>query len=227
MKKLDIVLIIIVIAFVALGVYSNVLQQLANDRTRLPTKVITARAYQRWITNAKNKGFNITSTDFKLSQEVQIYNSKWIKVFAIDDPKQKDIFEQVLAAHRNIDKIIFSPSDREFIDYRAIARDGYLPTQVHFYGQKEDKIIDLRVIDCSAKANCYFDRAYFLSNDLFVVSELSRNIDKKDQTVPDCAPTAECTYSFKLHLVDLINNSRLIYESKPFQGTLTDLVTKL
>ena len=41
--------------FIGLGVYSNIHQQNANDRSKLPSKVEDSRQFQRWITNLRNK----------------------------------------------------------------------------------------------------------------------------------------------------------------------------
>ena len=66
-----------------------------------------------------------------------------------------------------------------------------------------------------------------MDNDVFVVTEVSRNITKHDETVPACLPSETCTYSFKLHLVDLNRNSRIIYESTPFDAVLDKLIPEL
>jgi hypothetical protein len=227
MDKKSLVASAIALVFVGVGVYSNVMQQLANDRSKLPEKVEQSRGFQRWITNLKNKDLNLDADEFRMIEENEIYNTKWLKVYSADDPTKKAEFEKYIEAHKNTEKVIYSPSERELLDYRDIERDGYHPNEVHFYGLKDDKILDARILDCSIRANCYFDRAYFLTNDLFVITEVSRNINKKDETTPPCMPTESCTYTFKLHLVDLVKNSRLIYESKPFDAVLNKLIPDL
>jgi hypothetical protein len=213
--------------FIGLGVYSNIRQDNAKDRSKLPAKVEESRQFQRWITNLRNKDLVIEADGFNLDEEVEIYNTKWMKVYSAEDEDRKKELADSIEANKTTEKIVFSPSEREYLDFRNIERDGYLPNEVRFYGQKEDKIIDARILDCSTRNNCYFDRAYFLSNDLFVITEISRNVDKRDLTVPVCAPTEMCTYTFKLHLIDLINNSRLVYESQPFDTVLLDLIPQL
>ena len=99
-----------------------------------------------------------------------------------------------------------------------------MSNEVRLYGLKEDKILDARVLDCSVKGNCYFDRAYFLDNDVFVISEFSRNINKKDPAATECMVTDTCTYTIKIHVVDMVHNKRLVYESKPFDTVLSDLI---
>ena len=208
-------------------VFLNLKKQAEIDKSKLPQKVELSKGFQRWITNLKNKEVNVAADDFRLYEETEIYNTKWIKVYSIDEPGKKEEFDSYIKAHENLAKVIFSPSQREFIDYRDEPRDGYNSNEVHFYGQKEDKIIDARLLDCSVRANCYFDRAYFLDNDSFVASEISRNIPKKDYTTPECPVDQTCTYTIKVHVIDLINNKRLTYESKPFDTVLSELITEL
>lgn len=210
---------------VAAGAAINIREQLSIDQSKLPEKVEESEGFQRWITNLKNKGLEqVDADEFTLVEENEIYNTKWMQVYSFDDPGQREEFENTIIQHQGVPKVIFSPSERLFIDFRHENRDGYKPNEVHFYGARDDKIIDARILDCSERANCYFDRAYFLSNDVFVISEFSRNIDKKDQTTPECPVDTECTYSIKVHVIDLINNSRLVYESKPFNIVLSEYI---
>jgi len=226
-EKLPIFLIVLILILVGLGVYSNVKEQQATDHSKIPSKVELNRGFQRWITNLKNKGIDINADDFRLKEENEIYNTKWIKVYSIDDAVRKYEYESILKTSVDVKKIIFSPSGREIIDYRNQLRDGYKSNEVRFYGQKEDKIIDARIVDCSTRANCYFDRAYYLDNDVFVISEFSRNIKKGDEQILVCGLADTCTYTIKLHVVDLIKNSRYVYESKPFESSMSWLMPNL
>ena len=225
--KIAITLTVAIFLLVSAGVYINVKQQQALDRSKIPPKVELSRGFQRWITNLKNKGIIIEADNFRLKEENEIYNSKWTKVYSMDDPQMKMTFEDTIKSLSGVGKVIFSPSGREFVDYRNQIRGAYQPNEVRFYGQKEDKIIDARILNCDIKANCYFDRAFFLDNDVFVVTEVSRNVDKKDTNVAACSVDAQCTYTFKVHVIDLIKNSRLVYESKPFDVVLTKLIPEL
>lgn len=224
----------IVLVLISIGVYSNVREQQAVDKSKLPDKVESERAFQRWITNLKNKKIVIDADEFNLKEETEIYNTKWIKVASVEEPGKQEEFNQTIEKNKNIKGIVYSPSEREFLDYRPITRDTISPNgnyyqsnEVRFYGLKDNKIIEARILDCSVRANCYFDRAYFISNDLFVITEFSRNIDKKDVTTPECPINQGCTYTIKLHLVDLINNSKLTYESKPLELNLEKLKPEL
>lgn len=215
--KTDYIIFSVVILLVAFGVAINVNKQLSIDESKLPDKVEQSEGFQRWITNLKNKGLEqVDADEFRLLEKNEIYNTKWLKVYSADDMQKVEELEKYFDELRETKKVIYSPSEKLLIDYRDIERLGYEPNEVHFYGIKEDKILDARILDCSVRANCYFDRAYFLSNDLFVISEFSRNIDKKDKETPLCPITEECEYTIKIHLIDLINNSRLVYESQPF-----------
>jgi len=229
-KKITIehVLVFLIFLLVGFGVYINVQEQLSIDRSKLPEKVEEHKGFQRWITNLKNKDLDFVDADeFSLIEENEIYNTKWMQVYSLDEEGRQEEFEKTIEEHRGIDKVIFSPSERLFIDYRHLRRGDYEANEVHFYGVRDDKIIDARILDCSKRANCYFDRAYFLSNDVFVISEFSRTIHKKDTTTPECLIDTECEYSIKIHVIDLINNSRLVYESKPFNIVLGTLIPEL
>ena len=227
-KKQIIILTILFIVFVTAGVTSNIIQQKAIDKSKLPSKIELSKGFQRWITNLKNKNIDASADDFRLKDDVELYNSKWTSVSTIEQPGAKEKFEKIIADHQNIKKqVVFSPSKREFLDIRNMDRDGYYANEARFYGQKEDKIIDTKILDCSALANCYFDRAYFLNNDVFVISEFSRNIDKKDKNPVPCAINEDCEYTIKIHVIDLINNNRLVYESHPFTTNLQNLIPQL
>jgi hypothetical protein len=191
------------------GVGLNLQEKAAIDNSKIPQKLEEERGFQRWITNAKNKGIEIEADEFRLLEENEIYNTKWIQVASIEEPGKREEFEENLESSKNMDQIIFSPSERMYLDYRNINRREYQANEVHLYGQKEDKIIDARILKCVNETNCYFDRAYFLDNDVFVVHEVSL-ADLLDK----CSPKETCLYTFKIHLVDLINNKRWIYESK-------------
>lgn len=230
-NQLENLLVGAIFLLIIVGVAINTKEKFSVDRSKLPEKVEDSEYFQRWITNIKNNDLTmINADDFELIEENEIYNTKWMKVYSFDEPGKTEEFDKILANHKKLEeteKIRFSPSDRLFIDYRNIKRDGYKLNEVRLYGAKEDKIIDARILDCEISANCYFDRAYFLSNDLFVISEFSRNINKRDVEVGDCLINSECSYSIKIHLIDLINNSRLVYESKPFNIILSELIPEL
>jgi len=147
-----------------------------------------------------------------------------MNVYSSDDPKQMELYEKTIEEHKDVEKVIFNPNGRVFVDFRNAARGEVMANEVRLYGLKEDKILDARVLDCSVKGNCYFDRAYFLDNDVFVISEFSRNINKKDPAAAECMVTDMCTYTIKIHVVDMIHNKRLVYESKPFDTVLSDLI---
>ena len=223
---------IIIIGLVGIAVYSNIAEQLAIDQSKIPEKVEKSKDFQKWITNLKNKDFEIEADEFRLKEENEVYNTQRMWVYSIDNDDEMEKFEKALLEHKDLDQVVYSPSERGFIDYRHELRveitgtgeeDGiqFAPNDARYYGVRDDKLIDSKILSCYEGANCYFDRAYFLSNDVFVISEISRNIEKRD-IVPPCLPTETCIYTFKIHVIDLINNSNLVYESKPFELVLTN-----
>lgn len=221
----------IIIALVFATVALNQVEKLAVDQSKIPEKVETSKGFQRWITNLKNKDFDIEADEFRFIEENEIYNTKWVKISSLDEPGKEDEYNEMMKMATDLDdkKIVFSPSERQFVDYRDENRNGYRSNEVHYYGLREDKVLDARIVDCSVDANCYFDRAYFLedSNDVIVVSEFSRAIDKKDENPPVCTRDDLCEYSVKLHVIDMLQNSRIVYESKPFDVVLNEIVPEL
>ncbi len=219
---------LLVIALCVLtGVISNIQGQRAIDRSKLPEKVELNKNFQRWLTNLKNKDLPISADEFVFVEDAEIYNTKWIKVLSADDQVNVTAYEENLARHADLKKVVFSPSGHLFIDIRPEIREGYNPNEAHFYGLLDNKILDARILDCSVDANCFFDRAYFIENDIFIISELSRNIDKRAQNNAVCTKQEMCTYTFKLHLIDLKNNKRLVYESASFEGVWDSVVPEL
>jgi hypothetical protein len=225
--KLSVILTSIILLATALGTFSNVKEHQAIDNSKLPDKVERSKGFQRWITNLKNKEFDIEADEFRLLEENEVHNSKWTKIYSIENHEQKELLENTLVSSKDNKKIVFSPDKREIIDYRNENRGEYSANEVRFYGQREDKILDTMAVDCSVAANCYFDRAFFIENDIFVVSELSRNIDKKEENAPRCLSSDSCEYTFKIHLIDLKNNSRKVYQSEPFSLILSDALNKI
>jgi hypothetical protein len=226
MKKSNLILTIIILSLVALTAYSNIAEQNAVDQTKIPEKVELSKGFQKWITNLKNKGFIIEADDFRLLEENEIYTTKTIKVTSIDEKGARELFEQTIKEHKNLSDVEFSPSEREFVDHRNELRNGLKQHEARFYGLRDDKIIDSKILNCSSQANCYMDRAFFLDNDVFVITEFSRNLKRGVVSEP-CSVTVVCTYTIKLHLIDLVNNSRLVYESKEYELILENTIPNL
>ena len=226
-RRINIILASTIFLSVISGVFLNIKQQMSIDRSKLPKKVEGDRLFQRWITNIKNNDFEIEADEFELKEEHEIYNTTWMNVYSIEEPEQKALYEKTITDSKNVEKIIFSPNQQVFVDYRRVPKGEAMENEVRLYGLKEDKIIDARVLDCSLKGNCYFDRAYFLDNDVFVISEFSRDINKKDTSAPNCTINEACTYTIKIHIVDLVHNKRLVYVSKPFEIVLSDFIFRL
>ena len=197
-SNLNKILLVLVFSGVGLGLFLNIQKQRSVDKSKLPERVEQNRLFQRWITNLKNKDMNIEADEFKLKEENEIYNTTWMNVYSAEDLKQKTLYDETIEKHMGKDKVVFSPNERVFVDFRNVDRGDVMKNEVRLYGLKEDKIIDARVLDCSLKGNCYFDRAYFLDNDVFVITEFSRNINKKDPNAKLCAVDKVCTYTIKL-----------------------------
>lgn len=233
--KLEYFLIISIFVLVSIGVYSNIKQQESVDESKLPAKIETDRGFQRWITNMKNHEVEVKADDFWLYEKAEIYNNKWLKISSFDEPGKKEEFEKILEEHKDIKKVVFAPNEREFVDYREIiktvskeSKDTYPANIVLYYGQKDNKIIEARILECTVKNGpCYFDRTFFVTNDVFIISEISKSTKTKNDVTDGCPVNDMCKYTIKLHVIDLINNSRTTYESKPLDINLEKLIREL
>jgi hypothetical protein len=219
MNKLKIVLVFALFSTIGFSVYLNLKEKAAIDESRLPTKVAEDRAFLRWITNLKNKEIEIDADEFSLIEEREAYNAGIMRVYSLEEEGKKEFLEDTLAKHKDLSHIAFSPSETLFLDYRDVIQEK--AQKIRLFGLKENKIIDIDIIECSVEKNCYFDRAYFLTNDYFVIHEISL-ANKEDP----CSRSEICTHTIKTHLVDLINNKIRTYTSKEKQLNLQEWITK-
>lgn len=220
--------ILISIAFFLVGgvVYFNIKEQLSIDRSKIPSKLEENSNFQKWLTNAKKKGFNIEADKFRFVEDSNIYNTIWTSTSSIDNDGARADYEKNMEILREFKTSEESPNEREIVNYDSSQRFGFSPNQVFFYGLREDKILVTRVVDCEIESNCYFHRAGFLDNHVFFVAQVSlKDFTKKNPVT--CDPTTICKYTFKIHLVDLMNNSRTVYESEEFEALFADLKEKL
>jgi hypothetical protein len=222
-NKLNILLSVGISLLVLGGLAVNIRREILVNREHLPSYVTTSNGFMRWNTNLKNKEVNFEAQEFTLLESSEVFNTKSTTVTtAAGDPTAKATYDQTIAVHKNIKKVVYSPNGAEFIDFQNEARDNYLQGQVRFYGLRGDKVVDARAVGCYTRANCYFDRGYFITNDEFVVSELSL-ADSNSA----CTPDSKCTYTFKLHLVDVTSDKQYIYESPAVSVVETKLIPEL
>lgn len=226
MKNLDKILIIVIAILIATGVTLNIKKQYSIDKSKIPNKLETQSQFQKWLTNVKNKGIKIEADNFRFVEDSNVYNTLWTSTASSDDDKSRKLYEETIEQLKKYKTSAISPNEREAVNYDNSLRFGFNPNEVFFYGLREDKILRTKVTDCDPESNCYYNRAAFLDNHVFFVIELSlKDYTKKDPKT--CDPKTLCKYSFKVHLVDLINNSRTVYESESFEGYFADIVGKL
>lgn len=219
----------IILVLVVIVVYSNISEKLAVDKTRLPEKVELSKGYQKWNTNLRNSDLKVETDKIRLKEKNEVYNMANMIIKSMDDEDTIEEFNKEIDLHRELNQVVFAPSDRAFIDYRAKNRGEattrmLLPNEARFYGVRDNKLIDAMILRCKKELNCYFDRAFFISNDLFVITEVSRNVNREEAITP-CDITELCTYTFKIHVIDLINNSNHVYESLPLEFVLADKIS--
>lgn len=155
--KLEHVLVLLIFILVGFGVYINVQEQLSIDQSKLPEKVEEHKGFQRWITNLKNKGLDFVDADeFTLIEENEIYNTRWMQVYSLDEKGRQEEFDQTIIAHQNIDNVIFSPSERLFIDYRNIKRGDYKANDIRVKILNDKKFFTIQLAKVDAKTQELF-----------------------------------------------------------------------
>lgn len=224
-RIISISLVTLIFAGVVGVVTSNYMEKLAVDNSKLPSKVENSKEFQKWINNHK-KRFDLEADKFLLKEKNEVFNSANLKIQSSDNPAANEAHQELLARFKDYKNVRFSPNGFEFLDYRHETRENDLYTafDVYYHGLREDKIIDTKILSCKPELNCYFDRGFFIDNHTFVISEFSRNIDKKDiPNMKPCGMNEICTYTIKLHVFDFINSARFVYESKPFEMNLGEM----
>lgn len=210
------------------GVYLNYSQKLKVDRSKLPRYVEDHKNFQKWITNHKNKDINLEADNFRLLEESEVYNTKRLKLYPVTDIAMLEKYKQELERQQTIVDKRISPNKKQLVNYEydyrlGISNTTYLPSDVWYLGIRGDRIIENKLLSCNVKANCIFDRAFFISDDIIVVSEIMRDIDT-DTTYPPCALNEKCTYKVRLNVMDIAKNSNLIYESPVFDIVLSEKI---
>jgi hypothetical protein len=226
MKYLDKILIILIAILIAGGVSFNLYKQYSIDRTKLPSKLELHSRFQRWITNLKEKGIPLEGDKFRFKEESNVYNSIWTSTASIDDDASKKAYDENMKTLGGLKETVKSPNEREIVNFTATDRFGFTSNEVFFYGLREDRILRTKIADCQVGKNCNFHRAAFMDNHVFFLMELSlKNFDINNPKT--CKLDEVCDYSFKVHLVDLMNNSKTTYESQTVTDTYNNIVSKL
>ena len=225
-NHLDKILFVFIFGLVSLTVYANISEQRSIDKSKIPAKLEENSKFQKWLTNAKNKDINVEADNFKFLEDSNIFNTIWTSTSSIDNEQVRIDYERNMDILSKFKTSEYSPNEREIVNFDNSERFGFTANQVFFYGLREDRILLTRIVDCEIESNCYFHRAGFLDNHVFFVAELSLK-DFTKKTPITCDPKSVCKYSFKIHFIDLVNNSRTVYESEAFEGIFDDLKSKL
>lgn len=226
MKHLDKFLIFLIAILIGVGVSLNVKEQLSVDKSKIPSKLEADSQFQKWITSTRKKEIMVEADNFRFIEDSNIYNTLWTSSVSIDNDEARRLYEQNMKLLRTFEKYAESPNEREIVNFENSIRFGFNPNEVFFYGLREDRILRTKVLDCSTESNCIFVRSSFLDNHVFFVVEISlKDFDEKNPL--RCAKNEVCTYTFKVHLVDLINNSRMVYESQDINTTFEFIKNEL
>jgi hypothetical protein len=225
-QKVLVVLALVVL--ISLGVYSNYVEKISIDRAKIPRFVEDHKNFQKWITNHKNKDIELEADAFRLLEESEVYNTQRLKLYPLNDARMLKKYNELFKAQEKVVDKRFSPDGKQFVNYQYDYRLGlssttYLPSDVWYLGIRGDRIIENKLISCNTKANCIVDRAFFISDDIIVVSEIMRDIDT-DKPYAPCGIDELCAYRVRLNVMDIAQNSNLIYESPSFDIVLSDKI---
>ncbi len=224
-KFLALLALVILISF---GVYLNYAQKLTIDRAKIPRFVEDHKNFQKWITNHKNKDIELEADAFRLLEESEVYNTQRLKLYPLSDTLMLKKYTELFKTQEKVVDKRISPDGKQLVNYQYDYRLGlsnttYLPSDVWYLGIRGDRIIENKLVSCNVKANCIADRAFFITDDIVVVSEIMRDIDT-DGTYPPCGINELCTYKVRLNVMDIAQNSNLIYESPTFDIVLSDKI---
>ena len=219
MRNLKYLCIFGLIISTGLVVKVNVDNKRAEDASKLPKEVVESKSFIRWITNAKNKGADIDSDEFRLREEYETFSVTNVKVYSLDKPENNALLKETLAQNANEKRVVFSPNGKMLLDYRD-SPTGINPT-IRIFGLRGNKIVDSQIIRCFDQNNCYFDRAYFLTDDLLVVHEISTAAHGMS-----CTRANICKLTFKTHVVNLADNKIKSYYSKEKSFSIDEWITK-
>lgn len=226
MKNLDKILISIIAILVAVGVSLNIREQYSIDKSRLPTKLETNSKFRSWLSNLKDKDLDLDADNFRFLEENDVFNTVNLATESIDNESSRKIYDQNMSELTKLKETAISPNEREVVNFSNSDRFGFFPGEVFFYGLREDRILRIKLADCANRENCNFHRAAFMDNHVFFIMELSpKGLASENQLT--CALDQVCEYSFKAHLIDLNNNSRVVYESETVNDTYLNLKKKL
>lgn len=226
MKNLDKILILAISIFVAGVVTLNLHDQYSIDKTKLPIKLETHSRFQRWLSNLEDKGVDLEADRFTFLKDSNIYNTIWTSTVSIDDELSRKMYEDNMKVLLDYKESIKSPNEREIVNFTMSDRFGFSAKDVFFYGLREDRILRTKIANCYQHFTCNFHRGAFIDNHVFFIMELSQKAVPEEE-FKGCELDEVCDYTFKVHLVDLNNNSRNIYESEVVRDTYTNLFKKL
>ncbi len=214
---------LLIFGAIALGVYSNVQEKRAEDASRLPRDITSAKLFTRWTTNLKNKGVDIEVQSFKLVEEQEAFDSMSLEVFALGNSGAKQLMTQVFALPKDKHShIAISPDEKLLLDYRFNEAPNAHQKAI-LYGEKDGKLIKALILECKAYQNCYFDRAYFLTDEKFVIHEFSLKEPNPNVLTP---ANSQAPYSIKTYIVDLGANKMRTYESETFDLNLAEWIER-
>lgn len=223
------VLTFLLLVFVFAAAYSNYAQKRAVDESKLPPYVENNKYFQKWITNHKNKDINLEADEFRLFEENEVYNTARIIVYPITDEVHVKAYKEYLENSENNKNARFSPDKSQVVEFTHALRFGisgrdFKPQELLYLGKRGDRVIENKLLQCSTRALCYIDRAYFINDDIVVASTFTLASENSTVPVAPCDYSQECEYIVTLYVMNIADNSALVYKSLPLNLVLDNKI---
>ncbi len=218
-----------VAVLIFLGAYSNYLEQQKVEDSKLPDYVEQNKYFQKWITNHKNSGIELEADEFRLFEENEVYNTSRIILFPVTNKEHFAAYKAALEKYKTIKDARFSPNGEQVVDFRNELRKGlspneYNPYELLYIGMRNDRIIENKLLQCSRDALCYIDRAYFVDDDIVVVSTFTQNNEVPGKIFVPCTYEQMCEYVVTVYVMNIATNSALVYKSPPLELRLSEKI---
>ena len=220
MKFIKILFVVIIFASIGGAVLINTKKDDSEDKDdkTFPSEIADHENFKTFQKEMSDAGIVVNPDEIIIKDQREIYNPDRIKVFSQQDEIKKTELEETTQSLRDVSGVTFSPDQKIILDYRNIARVGASSRQIRLFGIRSEKILDAPLLDCAISSECIYIDGYFIDNDSFVLHEIS--LARKD---PDCVVGSTCSYSIKIHYVELMQNQRSLYESTEFEAPVASM----
>ena len=209
------------------GAATNYSQSLRANNAKLPEGLTDEPKYLKWIDKWQDRFPQLESDYFKKVDDGEIISSTNPR-YTFSEPNLEALFAEIEL--RKTDKYtVISPDKEQFLTFRNWSTETKEATSsyVYYRGMRDNKELSGPIYVCR-KTDCYFDRPFFLTPDLFYLPEVQLKVYPDNPT--RCEQEGLCSYELFLHEFNLKTNKRntfvssqLLTDFSEVEETLEDL----